>query len=156
MLNTSTDIRSMINGEDIFHMMFRLRGSLARDQFGMQEPSLFTRASAGTKVIVEEYHQLINSALNYICDHNDDEVPSDAKLAFFNETRHSYGRTALLLSGGASLGMYHFGVIKSLFEENLLPRVISGASAGSLVAAVVGYDCPDCFYILFLISFLQF
>ena len=132
------DIRSMMNGEDIFHMMFRLRGSLARDQFGMQEVGLFTRASAGTKVIVEEYHLLITSALNYICDHHDDEVPTDAKLAFFNETRHSYGRTALLLSGGASLGMYHFGVLKTLHNQNLLPRVISGASAGSLVAAVIG------------------
>ena len=133
-----TDIRSMMNGEDIFHMMFRLRGSLARDQFGMQEVGLFTRASAGTKVIVEEYHQLITSALNYICDHHDDEVPTDAKLAFFNETRHSYGRTALLLSGGASLGMYHFGVLKTLHNQNLLPRVISGASAGALCAAVIG------------------
>lgn len=133
-----TDIRSMMNGEDIFHMMFRLRGSLARDQFGMQEVGLFTRASAGTKVIVEEYHQLITSALNYICDHHDDEVPTDAKLAFFNETRHSYGRTALLLSGGASLGMYHFGVLKTLHNQNLLPRVISGASAGALSAAVIG------------------
>ena len=29
----------------------------------------------------------------------DEEIPTDAKLAFFNETRHAYGRTALLLSG---------------------------------------------------------
>lgn len=30
------------------------------------------------------------------------------------------------------------GVIKALYERNLLPRVISGASAGSLMAAAVG------------------
>ena len=29
----------------------------------------------------------------------DEEIPTDAKLAFFNETRHAYGRSALLLSG---------------------------------------------------------
>ena len=68
----------------------------------------------------------------------DEEIPTDAKLAFFNETRHAYGRTALLLSGGAYLGFYHIGVVKALFLEGLLPRVISGASAGSLVAAMVG------------------
>ena len=34
--------------------------------------------------------------------------------------------------------MYHFGVLKTLHNQNLLPRVISGASAGSLVAAVIG------------------
>ena len=34
------------------------------------------------------------------------------KFDFFYETRQSYGRTALLLSGGASLGMFHLGVCK--------------------------------------------
>jgi hypothetical protein len=34
------------------------------------------------------------------------------KLAFFNETRHAYGRTALMLSGGAALGFYHIGLIR--------------------------------------------
>ena len=42
------------------------------------------------------------------------------------------------LSGGAYLGYYHMGVIRALFEEGLLPRVISGASAGSIMAAVIG------------------
>lgn len=57
------------------------------------------------------------------------------KLVFFRETRHSFGRTALLLSGGASLAMYHLGVARALFEAGLLPRVVSGSSGGSIVAA---------------------
>lgn len=61
-------------------------------------------------------------------------------MAFFNETRHAYGRTALLLSGGAFLGYYHVGVVQELFRAGLLPRVISGASAGSLITAIIGYD----------------
>ena len=32
--------------------------------------------------------------------------------------------------------MYHIGVIKVLYEENLLPRIITGASAGSLIASI--------------------
>jgi predicted acylesterase/phospholipase RssA len=31
--------------------------------------------------------------------------------------------------------MYHLGVVKALFQAGLLPRVISGSSGGSLVAA---------------------
>lgn len=31
----------------------------------------------------------------------------EEKLAFFKETRHAYGRTALLLSGGGGLGSFH-------------------------------------------------
>ncbi len=50
------------------------------------------------------------------------------KLVFFRETRHAFGRTALLLSGGASMTMHHLGVVRALYEDGLLPRVISGSS----------------------------
>ena len=43
-----------------------------------------------------------------------------------------------MLSGGGVLGFYHLGVVKTLLDRGLLPRVISGSSAGSLVAGVVG------------------
>jgi predicted acylesterase/phospholipase RssA len=43
-----------------------------------------------------------------------------------------------MLSGGAGLGFFHCGVIKSLVEHDLLPKVISGASAGAIIAALVG------------------
>jgi predicted acylesterase/phospholipase RssA len=35
------------------------------------------------------------------------------------------------------LGYYHIGVLKTLFEAKCLPVVISGASAGSLIAALI-------------------
>ena len=81
--------------------MFRLRGGLARDQHGMQHEALFTHAKGGTKRLVELYHDTAVQALNLICDGDDadEHIPLDARLAFFNETRHAYGRTALLLSG---------------------------------------------------------
>ena len=148
------DIESMIAKNDAFNLIFRLRGGLARDQFGLLQERLFSKAFQGTKRLVERYTQTVCSALNFIADedifsHNnnqsitctsgdEDKIPIEAKLAFFNETRHAYGRTALLLSGGAALGYYHIGVAKVLAEEGLLPRVISGASAGSLMAAMIG------------------
>jgi TAG lipase/steryl ester hydrolase/phospholipase A2/LPA acyltransferase len=42
-----------------------------------------------------------------------------------------------MLSGGAALGFYHTGVIKTLLQQKLFPRVVSGASAGSIMAALV-------------------
>ena len=81
------------------------------------------------------------AALDFVCDANvlpgDEPIPTEARLAFFNESRHSYGRSALLLSGGAALGFYHCGVVKALMLNGLLPRVIGGASAGSIVCAMV-------------------
>ena len=58
-------------------------------------------------------------------------------LEFLKRTRSAYGRTALCLSGGAMMGLYHFGVIRGLAQEGLLPRIVSGTSAGSVVGALV-------------------
>lgn len=141
------ELRALMRNRDVFHLIFRLRSGLARDKYGTLHPGLHSVARGGTKKVIEEYHAAVRDALNFICDSSSEgdetEITWDVKLAFFNETRHSYGRTALLLSGGASLGFYHIGLAKCLYEEGLLPRVISGASAGSLMAAMLGTRTED-------------
>lgn len=51
--------------------------------------------------------------------------------------KKNMGTTVLMLSGGANLGMQHVGVLKSLYEHELLPRIICGSSSGSIVASIV-------------------
>jgi hypothetical protein len=92
---------------DIFELMFVLRGGIARNKFGLLHEGLFSKALAGTKVLVETYHNVVCAALDFVCDAPITEgesfpIPPEARLAFFNETRHAYGRTGLLLSGGAA------------------------------------------------------
>lgn len=58
----------MLERGDVFDLMFRLRGGLSRDQFGMQHSGLFSRAMGGTKVVIERYHETMARALNFICD----------------------------------------------------------------------------------------
>lgn len=138
---------------DIFELMFTLRGGIARNKYGLLHEGLFRKALCGPKMLVENYHNLVCSSLDFVCDgpvlKDDGPIPTDAKLAFFNEVRHAYGRTALMLSGGAALGFYHVGVAKTLMENRLLPRVLSGSSAGSLVCAMFGTrtdeECQDMF-----------
>jgi predicted acylesterase/phospholipase RssA len=59
------------------------------------------------------------------------------KVEILRSASQSFGRSALMLSGGASLGMYHTGVIRALFEAKLLPTIISGSSAGAIVASII-------------------
>lgn len=136
------EFRHLIKRSDIFDIMFTLRGGINRSKYGLLHQGLFSKAMAGTKLLVEEYNAMICAGLDFVCDGDvldgDEPIPTNARLAFFNETRHSYGRTALLLSGGAALGFYHTGVVKALIESNLMPRVIGGASAGSILCAMVG------------------
>jgi TAG lipase / steryl ester hydrolase / phospholipase A2 / LPA acyltransferase len=132
----------LMRRRDIFELMFVLRGGIGRNKFGLLHTGLFTKAMAGSKVLTETYHNVVCAALDFVCDApilpGDDPIPTDARLAFFNETRHAYGRTALLLSGGAALGFYHVGLVKTLMENRLMPRVIGGSSAGSIVCSMIG------------------
>lgn len=56
---------------------------------------------------------------------------------FLRGARAAYGRTALCLSGGAMMGNYHWGHVKALLEEDCLPHIISGTSAGAVIGAFV-------------------
>ena len=58
-------------------------------------------------------------------------------LRFLKRARHAYGKTALCLSGGAMMGLYHLGHLKGLMETDCLPDIVSGCSAGSVIGAVL-------------------
>lgn len=88
---------------DIDLMVFQLREGLLRNLGGIANRKLYM-ASVGTKDIVEEYIDAVVEQLNYICDNDFKGLSTQKKFAFFYETRQSFGRSALLLSGGASLG----------------------------------------------------
>ena len=55
-----------------------------------------------------------------------------------------YGKTAVLLSGGGGFGKYHNGIFKALLETGMFPKIISGTSIGSVVAAqICNYKFED-------------
>ena len=124
---------------DIGTMMYLIRTELSRDTGGMGNMELYRHSYIGTKVLIERY---VDSALETIAALVEktasgyDRDPREL-LEGMVYARQSFGRSALLLSGGATFGMAHIGVLKTLFRERLLPRIISGASAGSIVCAVL-------------------
>ena len=121
-------------GELVFALHEGLHGNLA----GIANPKLYTFCRVGTKLLIEEYLHEVGICLNYLCDNDFDDFPLDEKIRFFKRTGSSFGRSALMLSGGATLGMFHLGVIKALWSEGILPRVLSGSSAGSIIAGAIG------------------
>ena len=74
----------------------------------------------------------VESSLQYIRDTTD--LNAEEKASFFRTVSRHFGSTALALSGGASFGYYHFGVVRALLDAGQLPRVIAGTSAGALSA----------------------
>ncbi|KAF9169552.1 hypothetical protein BGX21_007715 [Mortierella sp. AD011] len=122
---------------DLGQMIFLLRTSLSRNIGNVGQRKLYAETIIGTKRLIEDYNSEVIRQLNIICDTESDDFSMAAKLEFFTHTRQAFGRTALLLSGGATMGLMHIGVIKTLHENNLLPRIISGSSCGSIIAAIL-------------------
>jgi predicted acylesterase/phospholipase RssA len=99
---------------------------------------LYSEAKFGTKNLIHDYLDEVSKSLHFLCDNEFAEFPFTRKLAFFNETGQAFGQSALMLSGGAALGLFHIGVLRTLFNEDLIPTVISGSSAGSMMVAALG------------------
>lgn len=128
---------------DVRQMLYLIRTSLSRNLGGTGERELYRHSHAGTKYLIEEYISATISTIRKLVEISTDEarLPKGMEAKDLLEqvvcARQAFGRSALLLSGGATLGMYHIGVLKALFEAKLLPRIISGASAGSIVGSVL-------------------
>lgn len=117
-------------------IMFYMRADLVRNLGNMCNPELHKERLQVPRLI-KEYIDEVTTQLRMVCDFESEELLLAEKLAFMHETRHAFGRTALLLSGGASLGAFHVGVVKTLVEHKLLPRIIAGSSVGSVMCSVV-------------------
>jgi NTE family protein len=131
-------LRSLRARHDDVGLLYTLNEGIHGNMGGMGSSKLHQQAKAGTKILIEDYVDEIVDALQYIAELDSDEISLTDKLDFFYRANHCYGRSALMLSGGGILGFYHLGVVKALMEKKLLPRVISGSSAGSMIAGVLG------------------
>lgn len=123
---------------DVAGLMYILHEGLHGNLGNIAASSLNRHAKLGTKHLIEEFIQQVCGSLDFIYQADENEIDFYEKLSFFDETAHAFGRSCMMLSGGAGLGFFHGGVVKSLVEHGLLPDVMSGASAGSIIAALVG------------------
>ncbi|WYZ43808.1 hypothetical protein EsH8_VII_000244 [Colletotrichum jinshuiense] len=122
-------------------MMHLVRTALGRDLGGMGNVDLYRHSYVGTKKLIERYVDSAMQTIDALVEKSQYALPEGMGQRDILESvlyaRQSFGRSALLLSGGGTLGMSHIGVLKALFDVKLLPRIISGASAGSIVSAVI-------------------
>lgn len=133
-----TELRRLRRAGAARQLAFDLYEGLHGNLGNMSSPGLYAVARVGTKKLVEEYIAEVARCLDFICAGDFPDFDLEDKIQFFKRTATAFGRSALMLSGGGTLGMFHLGVIKALHSENLLPRVLSGSSAGSIIAGTVG------------------
>lgn len=137
----------------IRRMMHLVRTALSRDVGGISNARLYCddqklgnnsdAPHTGTKYLVERYARASVDLIQELLDRTRSVHSLPPGLTHRDMldqlllARRSYGRSALILSGGSVYGMAHIGVLKALFDRRLLPRIISGTSAGSIVASLI-------------------
>ena len=131
-------LRDLRAAKDYRGLLFALNEGIHGNLGGMGKSSLYTKAKLGTKNLITDYVNEVCEALVQLAGLRSSVISKEEKTDFFHRASHCFGRSALMLSGAGALGPFHMGVIKALMEQDLLPRVISGSSAGAFVAALVG------------------
>jgi hypothetical protein len=92
-------LKAMRHSKDIRVLAITLRRALQKNLNGIASPELYSQCHFGTKKLVEKYHNEVIKCIRFIFYYKGTRFPVQKKIEFFAETRHSYGRTALLLSG---------------------------------------------------------
>ncbi|OTG66135.1 hypothetical protein B9T25_10015 [Acinetobacter sp. ANC 4470] len=124
-------------------LMYILREGLTYDIANIAHPMLFTATYMGTKKIIEDYVEEVSESLAYIASSACQCLSTSEKIDFFQHCKKAYGQPALMFSGGATLGLFHTGVCKALLEQDLMPKVLSGSSAGAIMTAMLGTSKPS-------------
>ncbi|MBT8140538.1 MAG: DUF3336 domain-containing protein [Gammaproteobacteria bacterium] len=132
------NLRNLRTKKDDHGLLFALNEGVHGNMGGMGNTDLYTQSLLGTKHLIEDYCTEIADAVRHLAALDQDVISFEEKYDFFHRASLCFGRSALMLSGGGSLGHFHLGVIKALMEHDLVPHVLSGSSAGSMVSAIYG------------------
>ena len=147
-------LRKLRRKSDSRGLLFTLNEGIHGNMSGMGRQTLYEHARFGTKQLIVDYVDEVVSALKYLASGRVRKIHIDEKIEFFDRASHCFGRSALLMSGAGTLLYFHLGVVKALWEQRLLPRVISGSSGGALVAALIGTHTDEELEKMFDPSFL--
>ncbi|KAK9474467.1 uncharacterized protein V1510DRAFT_401549 [Dipodascopsis tothii] len=126
-------LRAARDAGDVVALVTMLRSGLFRNLGNIASKQLFTHT--GTKHLIEQYNAEVVAALHYVL--GQAELTPQHKFDIVHDTRQSFGVSTLVLQGGILFGLCHLGVVRVLYQHRLLPRIISGAGVGALIATLV-------------------
>lgn len=132
---SASRLRSLRERNQPLELGDALSEAIYRHHAQVTQVDLYARGRTGTKRIVDDFLAELERGLWWLT--QAPGVPKGEVARRFEAAARIHGRTALLLSGGATWGFQHLGVVKGLFEQGLLPHILSGASTGAMIASGV-------------------
>lgn len=149
-------LQKMRQANDNHGLLFTLNEGIHGNLGGMGSSSMYQKAKFGTKQLIVDYVEEVASALEHLAKPKLKGVTLREKIDFFHRAHLCFGQSALMFSGSGTFLFFHVGVLKSLWEQDIVPDVISGASGGALIAAVAGTRDPENLGEIFQPDFLEF
>ena len=131
-------LRSFRKANDNHGLLYTLNEGIHGNMGGMGRAKLYQKARFGTKTLVSNYVDEVTSSLEHLSQPRLKGVNLKEQIDFFERASLCFGRSALMMSGSGTFLFFHVGVLKALWEQDLIPEVISGSSGGAFVAGVVG------------------
>ena len=134
------ELRASQRCDDYNHVCSRLRAQLDRNIYKILTPELYRKSLIQTKHAIHAYVEDMKQCVWYIAKWKGQPANqwSEKDTVLYEVKESVFGRTTLVLTGGAMVSACHIGVVKALFEHHLLPRIVTGVATGSLIAAMVG------------------
>lgn len=129
-------LRKLRAKKDYAGMLFALNEGVHGNIDGMGRAELYRKAKFGTKALIVDYVNEVTEALELLASPAAKSIPKKERLDFFQRAQHCFGNSALMMSGAGSFLFFHIGVVKALWQQGLLPDVLSGSSGGAIVGCL--------------------
>lgn len=136
-LSRTQKLEHYIAEKDIHSLMFVVSSGLVRNLGGITTAALYTKVPSRTKECIIRYVKSMVDAIKMIQETENVDIPKKVKDKFLKDSLQTFGRSGLVLFGGALYGTFHLGLVKCLLQLNLLPRVICGMSTGAVIAGLL-------------------
>lgn len=121
---------------DHARLLYALNEGVHGNIDGIGRRALYGKAQFGTKRLIMDYVSEVVRALEVLASEEADDIPFDDRLDFFHRAHHCYGSSAFVMSGAGSLLFFHIGAVKAMWQEGILPNILSGSSGGAIVSSL--------------------
>ena len=105
-------LKQLQGRNDNHGLMFTLNEGIHGNMGGMGKPVLYSQAKLGTKYLITDYIDEITKVLDTLAFSDSDDINIEEKIDFFHRASHCFGRSALMLSGAGTLGLFHIGQLR--------------------------------------------
>jgi NTE family protein len=129
-------LRKLRKNKDYAGVLYALNEGVHGNIDGIGRAILYRKAKFGTKRLIVNFVEEVASALELLASPAAGDLPEDELLDFFQRAQHCYGSTALMMSGAGSFLFFHIGVVKVLWQQGVLPDIMSGSSGGAIVGSL--------------------